>query len=150
MVKHVWSVLCERSIIDKDSNNISLLNVLEQLTVVPPPSKKESDEEKRYGVMPIKYEIVSLWARERTSDPALGRERIMMIDPIGKRTKLSEIDVDLRSFERLRTRQRFAALPIGVDGKHVFSVQLKDERSQDWATVANIPLQIIIKQRNSK
>ena len=40
MIEHAWSVLCTRSVTDRESNNISLFEVIEQISTVgpaPPP-----------------------------------------------------------------------------------------------------------------
>ena len=36
-MKVIWAVLCENSVIDRDTNNVSLLNVLEQMQLVAEP-----------------------------------------------------------------------------------------------------------------
>jgi hypothetical protein len=38
MITHVWSVLCESSILDQDSKLISMINVLEELIIPDEPA----------------------------------------------------------------------------------------------------------------
>jgi hypothetical protein len=33
MVEHIWTVLCSHAVVDKDTNNVSLHNVIEQVNV---------------------------------------------------------------------------------------------------------------------
>jgi len=61
-IKHIWSVLCRESLINKDDNVISLNGVLEQLTVGLKPDRDGKLPEKVN--IPINYEIVSFWIKE--------------------------------------------------------------------------------------
>lgn len=145
MIQHIWSILCERSIIDDSSNNISLLNVIEELTLTPPPGMKAGVAvETGSGVVPFNYEIASLWTREKSDKPELGRAKIMLIDPFGKSKASNEVELDLRSYERLRTRQRFNGLPMSGVGQYTFLIQLQGENGKEWIDVARVPLQVKI------
>ena len=56
MIHHVWTVLCSRALIDRDSNNISIHNVLEQLNIAAPPQPDLA--------LNIHFEILSLWGAD--------------------------------------------------------------------------------------
>lgn len=65
MIHHAWTVLCARSLIDRDTNNISL-DVLEQLNVqIPPPLQGAGG-----FVLPARLEVVSLWFRAAEDEGA--------------------------------------------------------------------------------
>ena len=58
-MKHIWSILCRNAIVDKDTNNVSLLNVIERIIFEP---KQKLAENKKLPI-PVVEELtlVSLW-----------------------------------------------------------------------------------------
>ena len=139
MIQHVWTVVCQKSIIDKDTNNISL-DVLEQLKI-----KISSLPEKAEGIIfPIKIEIVSLWCRGRGEEKIKGDGQLKIEGPNNKVVGNAMIDIDLMSSHRSRTRVRLEGLPIpkGASGVFHFVILLKSENK--WIQVARVPLEVDI------
>ena len=65
MINHIWSVLCQRSVIDSKSNNISLIDIFEKLEVnLSVPVSEGKNKVKKINV-PVNYEIVSLWTYDK-------------------------------------------------------------------------------------
>ena len=58
MVEHAWSVLCDRAIIDQQTNNI-VLNVIEHVKFT-----HEAEETGKPLLMRLNGELVSLWYKE--------------------------------------------------------------------------------------
>lgn len=138
MIDHVWTVLCSRSVTDKDTNNINLLEVIEQVTIIgtPPPEGQE-------GIVPIPLEVVTLWTRTRDDQSARGRARIKFVRPSGVLDRATnEIDVDLTTHKRTRNSMKISGLPISEQGRHGFTVELWKDETQTWAEVASIPLEV--------
>ena len=137
MVEHVWTVLCTKSTIDSESNNISLVEVLEQLSVGDPGGPKE-------GIVPLPVELVTLWSRKNYDQPVAGRGRTSFVRPSGVIPEsIQEHPIDLRVSKRLRHRQKFAGIPVREAGLHLFRVELFDEATAQWLLVASIPLEIL-------
>ncbi len=80
MIRHVWSVLCTKSSIDSDTNNISLFEILEQIQV----SQFPEPAGDAITVVPMPVELVSLWTREPVGEPQQGECRLTMYSPRGK------------------------------------------------------------------
>ena len=134
MIDHIWTVVCSRSVIDRESNNISIQNILEQVTVNGP---------SRPGtVIPIELEVVSLWTKTDPSLPHRGRARITLVSPAGRALRTTELEIDMSTYERYRTRNRFQGLPVGPSGRHIFRVEVREDGSDVWRQVAAIPLQV--------
>lgn len=134
MIDHVWTVVCSRAVIDRDSNNVSIQNVLEQLTIK---GKPESGV-----VVPIPLEAVTLWVRTDPDMPSRGRTRLTFLSPSGEALGEVESEIDLTEFERHRHRVHFQQLPVEESGRHVFRVELQHEGEDEWHQVAAIPLSI--------
>jgi len=135
MIRHVWTVLCSRALIDRDSNNMSIHNVLEQLNIVAQPQPDLA--------LNLHFEIISLWVRERADTPAHGLSRVTLIDPGGATTPVSELKIDLSSTERVRHRVLSQGLPVGMAGRYEFLVELQEDGRSDWREVALVPLTVV-------
>lgn len=136
MIDHVWTVVCSRSVIDKDSNNISLQDVIEQLTLFTEPGEPV--------VVPMPLEVVTLWARSDFNVPARGRARLTFSSPSEEFVVPPfEHDVDMSSHRRVRSRAHFQGLPIREPGRHTFRIELQNEGETTWHRVAAVPLQIL-------
>lgn len=121
----IWTVLCSGSAIDRDSNNVSLFNVLEQVTVSP---------EAEGAVVPIDYEIVMLWQRD---EPDRGEEfeaSLYLVTPKGEELEASPFSVDLSEVERSRIRLQSSLFPVRGEGRYWFVIRRQGE------DVAQVPL----------
>ncbi len=108
MIDHVWSVLCRRSSIDRETNNISLFDVVEQLQLF------EGSEVPSSVAGP--FEIVSLWTR--SAEPTRGEAQISLRGPSGRLLIPPLLqEIDLREARRLRARQRLSLIPIEGSGE---------------------------------
>lgn len=144
MIKHIWSILCSKSVIDRDSNNISLYDVFEQLSVeIVQKSESQSSQEK---VIPIDFELVTLWVREDMNSPAHGKSKLILYSPTGKENKAAEIEIDLSKHHRTRSRIHISGLPINSgSGYYWFVLFLRVEGEEEWREVSRIPLQVEVK-----
>lgn len=142
MIDHVWTVLCSRIIIDRDKNNVSLIDVIERLTLHVPPNLPES-------VLPAAHiELASLWARSDGQTPTYGKCRVRFEDPTGKEHELAvEQEIDLLSHMRLRT---IARLDIGFNQEGTYKIRVDLKKEKRWKKVAQIPLEIRIKETASE
>ena len=143
-IKHIWSVLCKSSVIDQDDKNISIHGVLEQLNVslVPKDPTRKLD---KIGI-PLNYEIVSLWQKDKEAQIAKGEIKYIFIDPNGKEllknTQIMEIPKVSRRF---RSRMKISGLPITINGDYLFQIRLKEKGFNEFKLVSELPLEIEIK-----
>jgi len=139
MIEHAWSVLCQKVIIDQESNNISL-DVIEEIHLegnLPPEAIRDSEG----FLVPYQLIFASLWYRNDPEIESRGKARLQLISPNGKVIGGAEIDVDLTKNSRLRTKCKFNSLPIpkNQSGYFFFHLQVQEK---EWKTVAKIPLEI--------
>jgi hypothetical protein len=137
MINHVWSVLCETSLIDQDSKLISLINVLEQLTI---PEAPIPDKE-----LPIIVNLVSTWVRSDLNVPSQGQSQINFVSPSGNVLQALANDVDLTKYERLRAKGQFRGLKLPEPGQYHFDVEFREDDQHGWMKVASVPLKITFK-----
>ena len=138
MIEHVWSVLCTNSSIDQSSNNISLFAVIEEVqglvTQPPPPGE----------AIPLQAQMVTLWTRP-SDQPTHGLTRAFWEPPNREPTQLGgDTDIDLTTFERLRTVAQINGLPFFGAGRYYFRLECREDGATDWHVVAHIPLTISV------
>ena len=138
MISHAWTVVCEKCVIDQDSNNV-FLDVLERLTItatedVPRP------EDNGVIMLPARFTVVSLWYRDDPEVPAVGTTRSTFVDPTGRAIGRAEIEADLRDYPRSRTRMSAQQLPYTVNGTYFVETEIEVEGG--WQRVARVPLEL--------
>ena len=138
MIDHVWTVLCSRAVIDKDSNNASLETALEIVTVMGAPLPQ--------AMLPIPFDVMTAWIRADPDIPCRGKMRLVFVLPSGETFGSPiEAEIDLTGNERHRQKVHFPGLPVAEAGRHIARVELQNEGESEWHQVAAVPLTIIFK-----
>lgn len=143
-MKHAWSILCQRSIIDQRSNNISLIDVLEQLNINVSPEQVAKESEEGI-VIPINFDIVSLWTKDGEENKVANFEVVVEFDdPRGKELKSFTKSIEVaQNYQRMRTQMRIERLQIFESGIHMVRVSIKEgKQEKKTQIVAELPLQI--------
>lgn len=142
MIEHIWTILCSRVITSRETNNVSLIEVTEELGLdVGMEGDKESTDR---SVIPLPFSLilVSLWSRMEDDKPIVGTAKDILLTPSGKTLGEQEFKVNLSDHVRMRTMRNLIHLPIPVkeSGKYRFRTELLDEENKTWKAVSNIPL----------
>jgi len=135
MFDHVWTVLCSRAVVDRETNNVSLQNVVEEITV-------RGGAPKRGTSVPVHVELMTLWSRTGMM-PAMGKARVTLLSPSQEELLTFEGEVDLTKVERARTRLVYQSLPVHETGRHVFCVEAREDDEGEWRQVAIVPLRVV-------
>jgi len=136
-IRHVWSVLCKIAITDKRTNNISLINVIENISY-------EFDKDHPIDLpLPLDCELVSLWARKDPKNPVKVRVRDRLLAPDESILAEAFFDLDLTSSQRARTGRRFSSIVASVTGQYEFQTCV-DSGDGRWVEVSRIPLTISV------
>ena len=133
-MEHVWTVVCQLRIDDKQSNNISLINVLEQVTFI--------SEEGPKGI-PIPINVVTMWRRSQLDQPEQATARLSLIAPNEESLFVQEHNLDLTEYQRLRNTGHFDGLPFSGTGTYRFVMELQE--NGEWHKVASVPVEVIEK-----
>jgi hypothetical protein len=134
-----WMMLCQRSIVDKTTNTTSLIDVIEEIKIPPPPVPPTGEQQQ--GVF-LQYTITAM-VRTETDLPERQRCRLKLFAPDD--FVLFERDIEYEFFGQRRTRLQFngAALPIRGEGVYRFSLQLPE--GDDWSEkgLARVDVQFV-------
>ena len=136
MIKHAWSVACTSRIFNRETNNLTLIECLESITVRGTP---ESEEERR--AIPLTVAIVSLWTRP-VDQPTQGTARISFLNPTDEVLGTHEYTINLVQFPRLRGTANLVGLAFQGPGIYHFRVEVQEEGEGTWKEVALLPLEI--------
>lgn len=149
MARHIWSVLCERSVIDADDQQLSLHSVTERLNFHQSPEEFEQMETayqdakaQNKGVLfPASLHLVSFWVRSDYTKPEKVplRYRVLAVDGWEFPPVAGEIDLENNS--SFRVRWKLESFLFRGFGRYWISVQSKT--GQRWRTATRIPLELV-------
>jgi hypothetical protein len=152
MAEHVWSILCQRPLIDPSNNVISLFEVAEKLNIqVIRPEVVEEELRKARGEgkglsARVRLHLVSWWVRSDYAQPEASATRVTVLSPTGQRLfeQTNSIELDKGTGQRLLIEfDRFLVSMLGV---HWFVVEKPRRRSKKnpWEVVARIPFEVAV------
>lgn len=138
MAENIWSVLCYKASLDQDNNQVSLLDVLEELTLVPG-QKIPAGEKIGLG---HHMEFVTLWRRTAADKPETARMKLDILSPGNKNLGTAELEISLETARRYRGIIKLDTLPFDGFGIYQFRLSKKDEEAVGWEEVASVPLEV--------
>ena len=141
-MKHIWTILCQNSSVDSNTNLLSIFNCLEKLTLTIDKNKAPKTEEL---VISLGAQLISFWAIENQNKGNVLEIRVEMLDPNGKSLNKSDQKIDVKKgTERFRNIMNIQQIKITKEGRYTVRMQQKKERGGDFNVVAELPLDIKI------
>lgn len=139
-MKHIWSVLCQKSSIDVETNLLSLFSCVEELSL----TLDSSEALKNNLVVPTEFQLVSFWAREKAEEESSLEVEGELIDAQGKvLNKFNNKFAIKKGVLRFRNRTNIQGLPITGPGRYLLRLKQKDEQ-ENWSVVTELPVDIKI------
>jgi hypothetical protein len=132
MIAHAWTTLCDRVVIDRESDNLSL-DTIEVIYVNRPDNGQPT-------LVPCRLEVVSLWYRRESDAAELARANVCVLSPSLEVIARLPIEIDLRSARRLRTRTILDGLLVHRPGTYLIALDVLD--ATPAREVARIPLEV--------
>jgi hypothetical protein len=142
MINHVWTIVCSSAVVDQVTNNISIFNVLENISVRTDPLPD--------GWIKMDFIVVSFLERQDVNKPAKGKIKLSFIPPSNEVLEAFESDVDLTEFTFARGLVRFDRLPLRESGRHYFKVELQIAGEEEWRNVEMIPILVNFAPKETK
>jgi hypothetical protein len=138
MARHVWSVLCERVLVDEGTRGVSLIDTAEEIQV-------HGDlPAERVGVA-LEMALVSFWVRDESAVTERGETRFSVRAPNGDELDIgAPIDVNLEDDKRVQTVGRIEVMPILGGGRYEYVVQYRGMGQQEWTTCGQVPLDVSV------
>lgn len=122
-MKNIWSIICEKSSIDAQTNLLSLFNCVEEVQLMIDKDKMPKSDKL---VIPFNLQLISFWAIEDSSKDNLAEIKIDLVDPKGK--ILNEFSVTLKAKKgekRLRSITNMQGIQITEGGRYCYRILQK-------------------------
>ena len=134
MIKHIWSVICERIVVDQTTNLVSYQTCLEGITAAKLPFNLTA------------FAFGSRWYKDSSDDEKLSF-RLTCVTPKGNENLLVQVDDQILSAPSHRTNILLNGLPFEEEGTYYFTLKMK--RENKLIKIAEIPFSVSV-QSNPK
>lgn len=144
MINHIWSIICKKSVIDSETNNISLYEALESIQVSIKVLDDKSIDQELFNI-PIEYEIVSLWENKTPEKKVTADVSVEVTTNKGDVLKTFSKKLEMeKNMKRLRSRMRISGMSIPGSDQYSYKIKLKQEGDRDFKLVAELPLEVAL------
>ncbi len=143
MAKHVWSIISNKAVVDNHTNNLSLFDVLERITISGPgPAKYKKGST---IIIPFIFSITTLWTRSVFNKPEIVNTRATLFAPDKKSLYRIETEIDLLKYQNRRNILNFRQFHLKGPGVYNFKIDLERKKNSGnaWQNVANLPIEVI-------
>ena len=144
-VKHIWTKICKKSIRDKDTNTVTLVNLLESFAVTVPESKKVKlgKPGPRCLQFSASYKVVTLYKRSVSGKMMAFSHMITFHDPNGEllAQKMSKITLE-KDVEDFTQSDEMEQLYVTVPGEYAIKTWVKEGGEADYSLCGSTSFQI--------
>jgi hypothetical protein len=145
MAKHIWTVLCKETKVDAATNNLTLIDVYDNIQI----SLNTDDKNYRKGLsiaVPFTLELVSLFFRDKKGDTADVTGSVIMLDPKGQKLGEFPLKAQFRAEDdRVRNIIKFNGIALTISGTYLFQVLVQKEANPTTSElVTAIPVNITV------
>lgn len=144
MAEHHWSILCRRAVVDKFTNQLSILETIHEFALaLGSDADRSAAEIPPDARVPLDVQLVSLWSREVTERPEVFWTRLEVELPNGESNQTQQLVGSLEGGHR-RTRliYRIPSIPFSGTGTYYFVVSASKEEDGDYSEVVRVPLEL--------
>ena len=144
MAKHIWSVLCDRALVDKESGQVSLIGIVEKIKVNATIAELENIESGTEDAMllPAHLALATWWVRSDYDTPETGCARIRLLSPEGNELINNPYPIRLENAQGWRPILSMRHFPFNrASGVYWFENQ-EEQTDGSWQTVARLPIQV--------
>lgn len=133
-MKNLWSVVCYKGVIDKETNQISLIDVMDTITLAPEHKERLENELVKHEIvlLPVKMQLVGLWERTNRDQPEVGEVRGRLIAPNGKVVAEHLMPINLVDHVAWRFIIKFPAFPYTGLGVYPLVIHWRSKGGKRW------------------
>lgn len=151
MAKLIWAVLCRRAIIDQQTKQASLIDVIEKITLYREELEGQLPDGRTYEevvaagiVFPMSICLVQFWTRSAPNKPEDFEMRILTLSPSGRELNKNDLEISLAKYRNSRPAIQILNMVYVEDGIYRMVIQKRDAGSRRFMRQAEIPLEIIL------
>lgn len=136
MISCLWAILCEQSIVNQETGNISLIEVLEELTAPPLPNSEAE------LFLSFDFHLAISWDKSDNNQENEEKFRLSLLAPSGKVLLQGERVINFSESRKAITVFNFNGLPISESGSYEFQIQLPINDGTEWQKVRVVSLEV--------
>jgi hypothetical protein len=136
-----FAVLCGRAIVDRETNQFSIIDIIEGITIKAPPEAIK-DASAVFSVY-TPMVLVADFSRSQANAPETVQLRVKALAPNGNEIGGSELVLDLQTVTRGRGFMTMTGLPVSSEGIYKFDVQVLGPQ-ESWSTVTEVAFSVNI------
>ena len=141
IVELVWAVPCSLSSTDQERNNVSLFNVIEQLTIKNTDLAVADKDGKRK--MNFSFEFLTLWRKLMDEKSVIVDTEINWEDPNEKTLRKVAYPLEIKKeFQRIRLRTALQGIEITGAGYYHLVVRLRQPGESEFSVAARVPIEV--------
>ncbi|MBW8876040.1 MAG: hypothetical protein JF614_13820 [Acidobacteria bacterium] len=151
-MEHVWTLFCKRAIIDRESNQVSLIDAIETvlIDVSPTEAAAVANPGEKGTAIELEATLFSFWVRSRPDVPEMGAYRVSLVAADGSlvlpvNEKEMTARIDLTEKQRVRTQIKMTVLPFRGVGRYTFQME-QGQGDGQWEVVARVPYELTFEQ----
>ena len=143
-MKHIWSVLCKNSIINRETNSLTLVDCIEQVNVS---LKKDTTKDRQMFFIPMNFELVSLYYDEKINKERKVEIYLELQDATKKKLKDFTMNFTMpKMARRLRNRIKIDSLPVTSEGLYLFKMKFREKGKKKYQVI-DVPLDVFVKHQ---
>ena len=145
-IQHEWSIISASSLVDQDTNNLSLINIIEEVSFEAQ-LKKDQSFDHEGEIIPLNM-VISTRLRKlnETNETARGNIQIDFRDPKNKKMATFTQDFEMiPGVKNIRIRSGIAGLKVTQSGLYNFEILLKEIDAESYTKVYSLPLMMNLK-----
>ncbi len=139
MPEHRWSLLCRHAVVDKYTNQLSILDVLDEGEAGQVPREVDPGE----IAITLNAQLVSVWARSDPNTPETFWQTVTITAPDGTtHDAAARLEGNLRNHQRTRLIVGVKAIPFRGLGTYTFDIHTSHDEGAPGERVARVPLEL--------
>jgi hypothetical protein len=146
ILNHEWSILCSRSILDKDTNNLSLINLIEQLNVPFQLDEGSAWDEEKGAEFPLEMVLVSRFRKLVSEEEVVSFEtKVDFLSPDNVVIASFEQPLEMgHGMDNVRIRYGIGGLRLTKNGMYNFVIHYREKNSKDFMKIHTVPLKVTL------
>lgn len=144
MFIHLWSILSRYKIIDKETGNFSLFEVIDHMHV------EASKRSSKSAVVPEPFTWLTNLRRKNVLEPATGQLKDLVLSPSGETLYENEYKLDLSRYVAMCYERSFVDFEVTESGDYHFIVKVRPEGNKNWSVICDLPVYIQVIPQKKK
>jgi len=132
-------VPCQKVLISKEDNTLTIITVLQEMEVSVP---AESPELPDKTTAPLIWYAFCLWGNERDDPETVYHQQFILEAPNGEKVREGPIAEFSMTTPSHRVYSRYPNFPIWLKGTYSLRLQLRRKDAAEWRDIATFPIQI--------